>query len=166
MTPFFKYLEYLESLASSHAEVKHHPKNKRRFVGWVEQEFKALAQSGTDIIVQADAVNGKLASGSHFDDMRPEFMTGFMIWVKKGDGTDHDREREAFEKSWKIGREFLARIVEDSRTDNCPELMFFDVDRVSFNMVSTELGNYSGYIFNFPMRDSGNSIEYDETVWQ
>jgi hypothetical protein len=162
-TPFLRFIDYVEYLAVSHSEVLHDPKSQPRFVGVFDSELVALSSNEDEIIIQATDVNGKVTGDS--DTMIPEIMTGIIAWCARNKTDDHDAEREAFEKSFRIGSDFIARMAEDS-AEGCEVLTGFDSNRVTFSMVGPHANNLVGYWFQFPLRDPNYLIEYDESIWQ
>lgn len=152
-------MNYFEGLASSHREIRHSERNPR-FSTMMKVDFTRVSKDTKGPILQVYDISGGIRGNT--DELIPTPQIGFMVWVGY-QNEDSQSEQAAFDKSFRIGAEILAKIVEDQQS-GCSPLNGFRAETVNFTQIDMEAHNFRAYLFRFPI--TGKIIEHNSDQWQ
>lgn len=158
--------DYFRKLATEHKDILHGSRNKGYF-GYDLDEFLEFGN--------------KTKLSDHpliLSELRPKFLrnsgslrshcgiTYIVLALPTGNQRDYESEYEAFDRAYRVGVELWARIVNDSRSRECPR--FFDHlagDECTARMIGPYSTKHVGWSFTFSVK-SVQTIEFNPAVWQ
>lgn len=162
------FVKYFERLAESHKEIQHNAKSNPRFVHWTDESFSSKINNMKGVFMVINEGSGSLAKvGEGYLDTK---RASFEIHAEAGNwSSDPQAKTEAINKSEKIGKQIIARIVEDTENYDplfCPrELRQFRAETVIYENFESMAPNFMTTLFSFTIQDD-NYLEHEEDVWQ
>lgn len=153
-----KILDYFEGIAASHKEINHSDRNPR-FSTMLNTHFTNVAENADDIILQVYDITGTLITSNV---ILPSPNLGFLVWV----GFERDNnlsEQKAFDKSFEVGTQILAKILYD-QDQGCAPFNGFKPSQVRWAQVDQQAHNFNAYLFQFPIL--GEAVDYNPELWQ
>lgn len=158
------WTDYLKTLAVSHREIGHIEGKRDRFAYNLKKSSQQVFKGEPEIVLQHDDLTGSMRG--HTDELIPVLNAGFVVWCSYRND-DVKSEMEAFEKSFRIGSEILAKIIHDG-SEGCSPFQAINPTAITFRQVGPESLNFVGYLFKFPVSliSSDINIEFNQSQWQ
>lgn len=163
-----EFVQYFERLAASHKEINHDANSNPRFVTWTDEAFMSSINNmrGTFMVINEGSGSFRALGEGYIDVKRASFE----IHVEAGDwSSDKNVKVVAINKAEKIGKQIIARMIEDSENYDpltCPrELRKFRAETVLYENFESMAPNFVTCLFSFTIEDD-NYLEHEEDVWQ
>lgn len=153
-----KLIDYYAALAAENRHIG-------TFVRMNANEFLNMDGEGAVVYpcMAVETVTG-IISGSQYDNPNTAITGGFAILNAVPPG-DYARETEVLQRTFDIGMQILARINRDRENGTNPELLYFDIDNVSWEILGPMGNNAYGTLFKVKTFHPIN-LDVDPGDWQ
>lgn len=154
---------YFESLAARHKSIQHSDGNVRFAQKWNNEVQAIFNRVQSPFMVLNTGVGRFVEEEMEF---RASRRMGFEIHVPCKKMTDPKSVNEASTLAEKIGKQILAKIVEDSLDySTCPhDFRSFDASTAVFEHFESMVPNFMTCVFSFDLSED-DYLNYDETQW-
>ncbi len=148
---FSEFVKYIESLATSHAEIRHLRDNKSHFIKLDTDELDTSIQNTVGFpVLCLDRYSGSF-SGDAGNLNKNKGLT-LMILDTVDDPFDYDRIHSVWDKTEEIADDLIAKIYQDMKRNIVPGIYDIDLSSVNMEPASNRSLHLYGTIVTFSLK--------------